>query len=213
MATNLPLYSHPLRAKVVVAKGLKGDSPTAKITKNSAGLITITITNPNDGHPTSESATMQTPSAKVTQTSAGATITVKDDFGTTTANLANGVSITSAYISNNNHLMIVMSSGVEVDAGEIPVGALEVVDTITLDGTSKTYTMTADVPQDEVAYILINGLVNTNGYTISNTSPRTITLDLTEVPTGTLEIVQNTSGYIGERMNPITDGEINNIVQ
>ena len=91
MATNFPLYSHPLRAKVVMLKGAKGDAP----------------------------------SASVEQTSTGATVTVTDRDGTTTANLTNGVSVTSATINNNNHLIITKSNGSTVDCGSLGAGPVD----------------------------------------------------------------------------------------
>ncbi len=116
MSTSFPVYSHPYRAKVVMLKGQKGDSPTVEI-EETADDVTITATNPNDGHPETTTAEIIKPKAKVTQTADGATVTITDGDGTTSANLSNGLSVRSAAINANNHLIITMTDGSTVDAG------------------------------------------------------------------------------------------------
>lgn len=119
MATNFPIYSHPLRAKVIALKGESGETPTASVSKDENGIITITVTNPNDGHPETESVTMQVPIANVSKTGDTATITITDDSGTTTSQIHDGLTVTGAAINASGHLIITLSDSSTIDAGEV----------------------------------------------------------------------------------------------
>lgn len=211
MGINFPTYSHPYRGKVVLIKGESGDTPTIEVTYNEDNVV-ISVTNPNDGHPITTTATIVKPKATVAQTSTGATLTVLDGDGTTTANIANGISIVTAEIDDNHHLIITLSNGDEVDAGEVPLNALEVAYTTTLDGTSNTITLPNDFDTSDISYLLINGSTLTDGWTISG-NILTLPYPPGSVPSGKLEIVKNAAGFVTDgNMAALSTLEIYNIL-
>lgn len=161
MSTSYPLYSHPLRAKVVMLKGQKGDTSTISVEDNTTG-IAITTTNPNGGTPVSETVEIQRPTVTVTEkVGGGATLTVTDQFGTTTADIEDGVSVASAEI-NNQHLIITLTDGTVIDAGVVSGGG-------TIDSTVSTTSTNAVQNQAITNYVDNQAEQNyTETYTIAS---------------------------------------------
>lgn len=207
MANIIPTYSHPYRAKIVMLKGQKGETPTVDITSTDEGVV-ISATNPNDGDPVTTSATIVRPRVEVEETETGATLTAIDTAGSTSANIRNGTSVASASMDDSHHLRLTLSNGTTIDAGEIPLNAFRVAYTTTIDGTTNNVPLPAGLDASLVSYILINGLIYSDGWTINN-NVLTLSFTADHIPSGKLEVIQNAAGYLTDgNMAALSDAEI-----
>lgn len=97
-----------------------------------------------------------------------------------------GVSIVRLY-KQNYHLFIELSDGSILDAGELPFEDLRVQYVGEMDGENQTYSISPTINPYEVKFVLINGVVYTDGYTLSSNSI-TFSFDEGLVPSGRLEL-------------------------
>lgn len=97
-----------------------------------------------------------------------------------------GVSISSLYKQNGN-LYIQLSNGQVIDAGELPTEDLTVQYVGEMDGVNQTYSISPAVDPNEVKFVLINGVVYTSGYNLTQSSI-TFSFDNDLIPSGRLEL-------------------------
>ena len=97
-----------------------------------------------------------------------------------------GVSIASLYKQNGN-LYIELTNGQVIDAGELPTEDLTVQYVGEMDGTNQTYAISPAVDPNEVKFVLINGVVYTSGYNLTQSSI-TFSFDNDLIPSGRLEL-------------------------
>lgn len=98
-----------------------------------------------------------------------------------------GVSIVRLY-KQANHLYMELSDGSVIDAGALPFEDLTIQYVGEMDGVNQTYSVSPEIDPYKVKFVLINGVVYTDGYTLSSNSI-TFAFDAGLIPSGRLEIV------------------------
>ena len=93
----------------------------------------------------------------------------------------------SGLTNNNNHLVVTLSNGTTVDAGELPTEDIYFQYVGEMDGENNTYSISPAIDPDSVAYICINGVIYPTGYTLTTNS---ITFNFPEdlIPSGRLDL-------------------------
>ena len=111
-----------------------------------------------------------------------------------------GTSVIGIRIDDNDHLIAKMSNDKEIDAGEMPKIITRRVCSATIDGTTQEINLGKSVNPARVPYILINGLVYTEGFSIDG---QILKLELENIPKGKLEVFTNTHSRAGDVDVPI----------
>ena len=99
-----------------------------------------------------------------------------------------GDSIVNVKITDTNRLEATLSNGQTIDGGAIPAIKTRRVFIATMDGIKRTYILPLSVESSQVSYILMNGVVYSDGYVLQSGE---ITLNYDDLPAGRLEIVLN----------------------
>ena len=99
-----------------------------------------------------------------------------------------GDSIVNVKITDTNRLEATLSNGQTIDGGAIPAIKTRRVFIANMDGIKRTYILPLDVESSQVSYILMNGVVYSDGYVLQSGE---ITLNYDDLPAGRLEIVLN----------------------
>ena len=99
-----------------------------------------------------------------------------------------GESIVNVKITDANRLEATLSNGQTIDGGAIPAIKTRRVFIANMDGIKRTYILPLDVESSQVSYILMNGVVYSDGYVLQSGE---ITLNYDDLPAGRLEIVLN----------------------
>lgn len=118
-----------------------------------------------------------------------------------------GDSIVDVKITDANRLETTLSNGQTIDGGAIPAIKTRRVFVANMDGVKRTYILPLNVESSQVSYILMNGVVYSDGYVLQSGE---ITLNYDDLPAGRLEIVLNdNSGSSGG--NIFINGKAGNI--
>ena len=118
-----------------------------------------------------------------------------------------GDSVVNVKITDANHLETTLSNGQTIDGGAIPAIKTRRVFIANMDGIKRTYILPLDVESSQVSYILMNGVVYSDGYVLQSGE---ITLNYDDLPAGRLEIVLNdNSGSSGGNIS--INGKAGNI--
>ena len=99
-----------------------------------------------------------------------------------------GDSIVDVKITDANHLETTLSNGQTIDGGAIPAIKTRRVFIANMDGIKRTYILPISIESSQVSYILMNGVVYSDGYVLQSGE---ITLNYDDLPAGRLEIVLN----------------------
>lgn len=99
-----------------------------------------------------------------------------------------GDSIVDVKITDANRLETTLSNGQTIDGGAIPAIKTRRVFIADMDGIKRTYILPLNVESSQVSYILMNGVVYSDGYVLQSGE---ITLNYDDLPAGRLEIVLN----------------------
>ena len=99
-----------------------------------------------------------------------------------------GDSIVDVKITDANHLETTLSNGQTIDGGAIPAIKTRRIFIADMDGIKRTYILPLNVESSQVSYILMNGVVYSDGYVLQSGE---ITLNYDDLPAGRLEIVLN----------------------
>ena len=99
-----------------------------------------------------------------------------------------GDSIVDVKITDANRLETTLSNGQTIDGGAIPAIKTRRVFIANMDGIKRTYILPLGVESSQVSYILMNGVVYSDGYVLQSGE---ITLNYDDLPAGRLEIVLN----------------------
>lgn len=118
-----------------------------------------------------------------------------------------GDSIVDVKITDTNRLETTLSNGQTIDGGAIPAIKTRRVFVANMDGVKRTYILPLNVESSQVSYILMNGVVYSDGYVLQSGE---ITLNYDDLPAGRLEIVLNdNSGSSGGNIS--INGKAGNI--
>ena len=118
-----------------------------------------------------------------------------------------GDSIVDVKITDANRLEATLSNGQTIDGGAIPAIKTRRVFIANMDGIKRTYILPLSVESSQVSYILMNGVVYSDGYVLQSGE---ITLNYDDLPAGRLEIVLNdNSGSSGGNIS--INGKTGNI--
>lgn len=87
----------------------------------------------------------------------------------------------------DGHLIVSLSNGQSVDAGEIPTEDMHFQYVGEMDGTNQTYAISPEVDPQKVKYICINGVIYPTGYILNSNN---ITFDFPSglIPSGRLDL-------------------------
>ena len=99
-----------------------------------------------------------------------------------------GDSIVDVKITDTNRLEATLSNGQTIDGGAIPAIKTRRVFIANMDGIKRTYILPISIESSQVSYILMNGVVYSDGYVLQSGE---ITLNYDDLPAGRLEIVLN----------------------
>lgn len=99
-----------------------------------------------------------------------------------------GDSIVNVKITDTNRLETTLSNGQTIDGGAIPAIKTRRVFIANMDGIKRTYILPISIESSQVSYILMNGVVYSDGYVLQSGE---ITLNYDDLPAGRLEIVLN----------------------
>ena len=99
-----------------------------------------------------------------------------------------GESIVNVKITDANRLEATLSNGQTIDGGAIPAIKTRRVFIANMDGIKRTYILPISIESSQVSYILMNGVVYSDGYVLQSGE---ITLNYDDLPAGRLEIVLN----------------------
>lgn len=99
-----------------------------------------------------------------------------------------GDSIVDVKITDANRLEATLSNGQTIDGGAIPAIKTRRVFIANMDGIKRTYILPISIESSQVSYILMNGVVYSDGYVLQSGE---ITLNYDDLPAGRLEIVLN----------------------
>lgn len=99
-----------------------------------------------------------------------------------------GDSVVNVKITDANHLETTLSNGQTIDGGAIPAIKTRRVFIANMDGIKRTYILPISIESSQVSYILMNGVVYSDGYVLQSGE---ITLNYDDLPAGRLEIVLN----------------------
>ena len=99
-----------------------------------------------------------------------------------------GDSIVDVKITDANRLETTLSNGQTIDGGAIPAIKTRRIFIADMDGIKRTYILPLNVESSQVSYILMNGVVYSDGYVLQSGE---ITLNYDDLPAGRLEIVLN----------------------
>ena len=99
-----------------------------------------------------------------------------------------GESIVNVKITDANRLEATLSNGQTIDGGAIPAIKTRRVFIANMDGIKRTYILHISIESSQVSYILMNGVVYSDGYVLQSGE---ITLNYDDLPAGRLEIVLN----------------------
>ena len=118
-----------------------------------------------------------------------------------------GESIVNVKITDANRLEATLSNGQTIDGGAIPAIKTRRVFIANMDGIKRTYILPISIESSQVSYILMNGVVYSDGYVLQSGE---ITLNYDDLPAGRLEIVLNdNSGSSGGNIS--INGKTGNI--
>ncbi|TWO99359.1 hypothetical protein EUA79_00450 [TM7 phylum sp. oral taxon 351] len=99
-----------------------------------------------------------------------------------------GDSVVNVKITDTNRLEATLSNGQTIDGGAIPAIKTRRVFIANMDGIKRTYILPISIESSQVSYILMNGVVYSDGYVLQSGE---ITLNYDDLPAGRLEIVLN----------------------
>lgn len=99
-----------------------------------------------------------------------------------------GESIVNVKITDANRLEATLSNGQTIDGGAIPAIKTRRVFIANMDGIKRTYILPISIESSQVSYILMNGVVYSDGYVLQSGE---IALNYDDLPAGRLEIVLN----------------------
>lgn len=99
-----------------------------------------------------------------------------------------GDSVVNVKITDTNRLEATLSNGQTIDGGAIPAIKTRRVFIADMDGIKRTYILPLNVESSQVSYILMNGVVYSDGYVLQSGE---ITLNYDDLPAGRLEAVLN----------------------
>ncbi len=121
-----------------------------------------------------------------------------------------GVSIQQVTITDDDHLIAKLDNDKSIDAGELPKIITRRVCSVIIDGTTREINLGKSINPARVPYILINGLVYTEGFSIDG---KIMTLNLEKIPSGKLEVFINTHSKAGDvdvpvEIKALTEAEI-----
>lgn len=106
-----------------------------------------------------------------------------------------GDSVTNLRITEENRLEATLSNGQTIDGGAIPAIKTRRVFVADMDGIKRTYILPLNIESSQVSYILMNGIVYSDGYVLQSGE---ITLNYDDLPSGRLEVVLNdNAGNVG----------------
>lgn len=97
-----------------------------------------------------------------------------------------GVSVSNIQ-KQNGHLIITLTNGRIVDAGELPTEDMYFQYVDEIDGVNQTYTIEPEVNPEDVKYVCINGVIYPTGYTLSSNSI-TFNFPAGLIPTGRIDL-------------------------
>lgn len=107
-----------------------------------------------------------------------------------------GDSVTNLKITEENRLEATLSNGQTIDGGAVPAIKTRRVFVADMDGVKRTYILPLNIESSQVSYILMNGVVYSDGYILQSGE---ITLNYDDLPAGRLEVVLNdNSGHVGD---------------
>lgn len=119
-----------------------------------------------------------------------------------------GDSIVDVKITDANHLETTLSNGQTIDGGAIPAIKTRRIFIANMDGIKRTYILPLSVESSQVSYILMNGVVYSDGYVLQSGE---ITLNYDDLPAGRLEIVLNDNSGSGGGGNISINGKTGDI--
>lgn len=99
-----------------------------------------------------------------------------------------GDSVVNVKITDANHLETTLSNGQTIDGGAIPAIKTRRVFIANMDGIKRTYILPISIESSQVSYILMNGVVYSDGYVLQSGE---IILSYDDLPAGRLEAVLN----------------------
>lgn len=99
-----------------------------------------------------------------------------------------GDSVVDVKITDTNHLETTLSNGQTIDSGAVPAIKTRRVFVADMDGVKRTYILPLNIESSQVSYILMNGVVYSDGYVLQSGE---ITLNYDDLPSGRLEVVIN----------------------
>jgi len=105
-----------------------------------------------------------------------------------------GDSIVNVKITDTNRLEATLSNGQTIDGGAIPAIKTRRVFIANMDGIKRTYILPISIESSQVSYILMNGVVYSDGYVLQSGE---ITLNYDDLPAGRLEVVLNDNSDSG----------------
>lgn len=105
-----------------------------------------------------------------------------------------GDSIVDVKITDTNRLEATLSNGQAIDGGAIPAIKTRRIFIADMDGIKRTYILPLNVESSQVSYILMNGVVYSDGYVLQSSE---ITLNYDDLPAGRLEVVLNDNSDSG----------------
>ena len=105
-----------------------------------------------------------------------------------------GDSIVNVKITDTNRLEATLSNGQTIDGGAIPAIKTRRIFIADMDGIKRTYILPLNVESSQVSYILMNGVVYSDGYVLQSGE---ITLNYDDLPAGRLEVVLNDNSGSG----------------
>ena len=105
-----------------------------------------------------------------------------------------GDSIVDVKITDTNRLEATLSNGQTIDGGAIPAIKTRRIFIADMDGIKRTYILPLNVESSQVSYILMNGVVYSDGYVLQSSE---ITLNYDDLPAGRLEVVLNDNSDSG----------------
>ena len=107
-----------------------------------------------------------------------------------------GDSVTNLRITEENRLEATLSNGQTIDGGAVPAIKTRRVFVADMDGVKRTYILPLNIESSQVSYILMNGVVYSDGYILQSGE---ITLNYDDLPAGQLEVVLNdNAGNVGD---------------
>lgn len=105
-----------------------------------------------------------------------------------------GDSVTNLKITEENRLEATLSNGQTIDGGAVPAIKTRRVFVADMDGAKRTYILPLNIESSQVSYILMNGVVYSEGYVLQSGE---ITLNYDDLPAGRLEVVLNDNSDSG----------------